>query len=313
MNRSIFEYNTLAYDSLNQKSEPNFPYDMADLESNLEKNDSTAFAKKSLLSRMYKEIDSYRLKTKPENFQMKYDNVYGIHHNYHLNENSENNISYIDEGFDGNLAKKRKIFKISKINKKIGRIKKDSALKGFHNKFSQDNIIRKIKARFLENVRLYINDQYKIYLLNKTENKKKISHWLKKVNPHVSRKIKKEENLKWFETKISEIFSENVSLRYTGNTPDMNKKKITRLIKLNEAKNVIDILNTKVEILFNKYINDEKIEGFKTLENDVEEIKNFMEKRNQENIKEYLIKYKYTAKNMKKIFIQKNARHIKSK
>ena len=38
-----------------------------------------------------------------------------------------------------------------------------------------------------------------------------------------------------------------------------------------------------------------------------------MEKTNQEKIKEYLSKYEYTAKNLKKIFRQKNSRNIKSK
>lgn len=314
MNRSIFDYNGVSNDLPYQKLEPNFSYDIIDLESNLEKTDPTSFAKKSLLNRIIKDIDSDRvIKTKPENFQTKYDSIYGINHNYHFNATSENNISYAGEEFAENLEKNRKIFKIEKINKKIGRIKKDSLVKGFHNKFSQDNIIRKIKARFMENIRLYLNEEYKIYLLKKTENKKKIVNWLKKIDPHVSRKIKKEENLKWFETKVYEIFSENVSLRYSKNTPDLNRKKIARLMKLNEAVKVIDILNTKVEILFDKYINDEKVGGFKTLENDIEEIKTFMEKRNQENVKEYLKKYKYVAKNMKKIFIQKNARNNKSK
>ena len=57
-----------------------------------------------------------------------------------------------------NNTQNQKIFDITKINKKIGRIKKYSSLIGKHNKFSEDNIIRKIKRRFLENVRLYIND-----------------------------------------------------------------------------------------------------------------------------------------------------------
>ena len=211
------------------------------------------------------------------------------------------------------LNKNRKIFKIIKINKKIGRIKSNSTLKGFHNKLSQDNIIRKIKGRFHEKLRLYINTEYRKYFFKKNKNSAKIINWLKKINPKVSRKIKKEENLKWFKSKIYEIFSENVSLRYSLYSPNSNKKKIERLISVNEAKNVIDILNTDIETFYDKYINDEKIEGFKTLKNDIEELKTYMEKTNQEKIKEYLSKYEYTAKNLKKIFRQKNSRNIKSK
>ena len=135
----------------------------------------------------------------------------------------------------------------------------------------------------------------------------------KKINPQVSRKIRKEDNLKWFESKIFEIFSENISKRYSAYIPDLNKKKISRLMKLNEATNVIDILNTNIEVLFNKYTNNKKIDGFKTLKDDIEELKKDMEKTNQENIKEYLNKYEYIAKNMKNIFIKKNTRNYKVK
>jgi len=103
------------------------------------------------------------------------------------------------------------------------------------------------------------------------------------------------------------MFHQNIQL-----IPLINRKKIERLISLNEAKKIIDILFNDIETFYIKYINDEKIEGFKTLKDDIEEIKNHMEKENQENIKEYLIKYQYIAQNMKKIFLQKNPRHYKN-
>jgi len=315
MNKDIFDYNIPPFNLPNQKLEPTFPYNNMDFDPNLEKNDTTSF-KISLLNRADKDIDLYKIKTNPDNIKMKYENFCEINYNTHLIPTNENNISFLGEDF-GEIAKglnkNRKIFKIIKINKKIGRIKSNSTLKGFHNKLSQDNIIRKIKGRFHEKLRLYINTEYRKYFFKKNKNSAKIINWLKKINPKVSRKIKKEENLKWFKSKIYEIFSENVSLRYSLYSPNSNKKKIERLISVNEAKNVIDILNTDIETFYDKYINDEKIEGFKTLKNDIEELKTYMEKTNQEKIKEYLSKYEYTAKNLKKIFRQKNSRNIKSK
>jgi hypothetical protein len=136
---------------------------------------------------------------------------------------------------------------------------------------------------------------------------------MKRISPKVSRRIKKEDNLKWFESKIFEIFSEKVSLKYSLNNPDLNKKKINKLIGLNEAKNVINILNTNVEELYYKYINNVKIDGFKTLKDDMEELEVHMESTNQENVKEYLQKYEYIAKNLKSIFLQKIARNHKKK
>ena len=64
-------------------------------------------------------------------------------------------------------------------------------------------------------------------------------------------------------------------------------------MKLNEAANVINILNTNIETIFDKYVNNEKIDGFKTLKDDIEELEKNMKKANQENIKEYLSKYEY--------------------
>ena len=71
--------------------------------------------------------------------------------------------------------KKEKIFLITKKNKRIGRIKKNSLLKGKHNKLCQDNIIRKIKGRFHEKLRIYINSEYKNYLINKNNKLSKIT------------------------------------------------------------------------------------------------------------------------------------------
>lgn len=58
-----------------------------------------------------------------------------------------------------------KIFKITKDFKGKGRIKKNTNYVGKHTKFSEDNIIRKIKRIFLDSCWNYINLLYKKYLL----------------------------------------------------------------------------------------------------------------------------------------------------
>ena len=196
------------------------------------------------------------------------------------------------------------------MNKKIGRIKKNSGLVGKHNKLSEDNIIRKVKRRFHENVRLYINREYNKYCLEKKKNAN-INNWLKKINPNISNQIKKEDNLKWFNLKISEVFSEDVSLRYASHNLDINKKNIQKILSLNEANNVKNILNTKIENLFTKYINNAKIEGFTTIKEDIKKLEKHMKESGLENIKEYLMKYEKTAKNMKDIFNKKSERKFK--
>ena len=119
--------------------------------------------------------------------------------------------------------------------------------------------------------------------------------------------------MKWFETKIYEIFSENISERYSNSSIDLNKRKILRIFKQTEANTLINILNSKIELYFDKYINDELVEGFETLKDDIEQLENTMKRTNQENINEYLEKYRYTAVNLKKIFNQKKERRIINK
>ena len=308
------------FQTSNQRLEPNFPYDSHNLESNMF---DAGFEKRFILNlnNIDKERDIYGTKIIREISQIKLCNLSDINHSSNfITNNGNNNILLYEDlipfySIENNdqSRKNKNIFKIVKINKKIGRIKKNSTVKGVHNRLSQDNIIRKIKGRFHEKLRLYINEEYRKYLFVKTGRNKKLINWLKRINPKVSRKIKKEENLKWFESKIFEIFSENISLKYSVNSLDINKKKINKLIVLNEANNVIDILNTKVEELYEKYITNEKIEGFKTLKDDIEELEIQMKNTNQENIKEYLEKYEYIAKNLKSIFFQKIARNYKSK
>ena len=218
---------------------------------------------------------------------------------FNVTKPSENSI--LPQDLKSELIKTR-------INKKIGRIKKYSSLIGKHNKFSEDNIIRKIKRRFLENVRLYINDEYKKDCISKKKNKGK-NNWLKKIDPKFSRKIKKRDNLQWFKFKIFEVFSENISLKYTSFGIDSNKQKIQNFFLTEEPNKVKDILNTTIETLFNIYIKNEKLDNFKTLNDDVKQLEKQMKELGQENIKEYLIKYEKTAKNMKMIFINKTERN----
>ena len=313
MNKQIFSskdfYN--GFNAGNQVFDPSLSFDENEFKFN--KNDNTREI--LLLNKLIKEKDYYNVQYLLGNNQLKLENYTELNNNFTLLStfysqnpyNLDNAIVPPNEQvkiYKG-IFQKEKIFNIVKINKKIGRIKKDSLLKGKHDKLSQDNIIRKIKGRFHEKLRVYINEEYKKYI-----KKRKTKNWLKKINPKVSRKIKKEENMKWFKLKIYEIFSENVSIRYSSSSPDYNKKKINNLFSLGDANDLIEILNSNVEDYFRKYVNDEKIEGFKTLKDDIKELRADMESSKQNNINEYLKKYEYTAKNLKEIFNKKNPRNI---
>ena len=202
------------------------------------------------------------------------------------------------------------IFRIDKDNKNKGRIKKNSNLKGRHNKFSEDNIIRKIKCRFLEKCRMYINNEYRKYKLKHRHHKKK-DDWIQRINPKVSRIIKRDDNLKWLKSKLYEIYSEKVSVKCSLHKPDHNKMEIQKLLKKNKAKDVISILNKSVKEMFYIFCNNIKIEGFETLDDDLKSLKEKLIKDKEYNIDIYLEKYKNVVKSFETIFIKKNSRNNK--
>ena len=207
--------------------------------------------------------------------------------------------------------KKGLIFKVKRDNKNIGRIKKNSNLIGKHDKFSEDNIIRKFKGRFHEKCRIYINNEYKRYLLNHKHDIKKVNDLLQRISPKISRKIKKEDNLKWLEMNLKQVFSENVSEKCSLYPADYNKNNISKLYEENEAKEVINILNKPVKEMLGYFINNNEIPGFDTLDKDTIELENKMKNDSEEKINNYIDKYRRTSKNFESIFINKSSRNNK--
>ena len=204
-----------------------------------------------------------------------------------------------------------RIFKILKDNKSKGRIKKNTNLVGKHNKFSEDNIIRKFKGRFQEKLRIYINYEYKKYLLNHNQEVKKMKDLIQRITPKLSRKIKKKDNLEWLKKKLYQLFSENVSDKCTLYNREHNKHEIDRIFKENKAIDVINILNKSIGEMLYKFAHNIRIDGLETLEDDMISLKEKLIKENEDNINEYLKKYKNIAMNFEKIFINKSERNDK--
>ena len=238
-----------------------------------------------------------------------------------FNGNNNNNL-FSTNSYSGNIRQNNRnlndknskiIFRIDKDNKNKGRIRKNSNLKGRHNKFSEDNIIRKIKCRFLEKCRMYINNEYRKYKLKHRHHRRQIKKddWIQRINPKVSRIIKRDDNLKWLKSKLYEIYSEKVSAKCSLHKPDHNKKEIQKLLKKNKAKDVISILNKSVKEMFYIFCNNIKIEGFETLDDDLKSLKEKLIKDKEYNIDIYLEKYKNVVKSFETIFINKNSRNNK--
>lgn len=215
-----------------------------------------------------------------------------------------------------------KIFNIQKIKKKNhikgrmkGKLKKDYIL--LHTRFSQDNIIRKIKASFIEKTMNYINKEYRKYL--KSQNIRKISRLIQRILPTESRKIKKSDNIIFFDTKLKNIFASPISRKYSLYDSNYNIRQINKLYNDNKAQNVIKILEMKVSEIFHIYSYDIKLDGFETLIDDLnsqkakmkDNDKNKMIIYSEEEINDYSNKYKYIAQHLQQIFNEKKPRKKK--
>jgi hypothetical protein len=180
------------------------------------------------------------------------------------------------------IIKNGSIFQISKESKNVkkGR-KKIGNIGGKHNKFSRDNMIRKIKAKIMSAIVSYINSNLKdIFLENELYSK----ILLQKIDQKYIRDTSVKFNIRLMDLKIKDIFSDRVSTKYLILGKNFNKKLIKRLIKSENQKYNIGILEmTFLQCLDHvsgkKYY--EKLKGleeeFKNVVNNMKETDKYIE------------------------------------
>ena len=180
----------------------------------------------------------------------------------------------------------------------MGRRRKDNQSELYstepnHTKFREDNIIHKIKIYFTNSTMIYINNKYFEYVGKKTKKR-----FLGAIKPNFTKVCTKKGNKEYLSKKIRDIFEEKLSTKCKRYSKNHNQRQIQNLIKNNEAKEIIDILNTTVKDMYEKYIGkNDTIPGY-NLENDLKKIE-------QRNGKEYAEKYKITALNLIEILNKK--------
>ena len=123
---------------------------------------------------------------------------------------------------------------------KLGRKRKSDNSKRVHNKYSDDNIIRKCKHLVLNSVMEFINEKLKL-IYNQNKLKKKLLSFDKTQKADAS----VDYNKNFLTKKLREIFSEKISTKFTNFVPENNKLIIERLT--NEEENN--------KIYFNKLFN----------------------------------------------------------
>ena len=167
-----------------------------------------------------------------------------------------------------NKILRKQIFNIEK-SKKRGRRKFGTNIssKIKHGKNSTDLIKQKIKRRFIESVKKYINNLYNRYFNLK---KRRTDNFIKKIKTNFTSLLAENKNLEYFSMTLRELLSSDLSGKYTKMDKKYNKKKIDILIQKNEAKEIIKLLNKTIKEVYEIYINN-KINEF-SLDNDLKEI-----------------------------------------
>ena len=232
------------------------------------------------------------------------ENLQILDENEQENKNKGKSKFIIKKQFNNNNNKKP-IFKIKKILK-LGRIKKNSNKKGKHDKFQRDNVIRRFKVFLMRNIYNYLNNSF-IINNNKDENNK--ANILQRISSFNSKSISKKDNIKWFNSKIKNVFSENLK-KFICFDLDYNKKVINKIIEEGKEKQTIYILNKTIKEMWFAYINDDKNNdfiGFETLKNDIIKL------RKKGETEAYINLYIKIANDFENIFNVINPRKVRRK
>ena len=210
---------------------------------------------------------------------------------------------------------------IQKFEKQKGRKKKDQKEKGSHTKYSEDNIMRKIKSNFLN---------YCYNLLNKSLADK--NTLFVRLSGNIAKNLKKDYNLDLLNTTIKDLYSNSIiSGKYIKQKKIFsikNKIIINHIFKDNKEKETIQILNlTYFELfrIFRRKILDidfelkKKIKNISILnDNNFNDIKTFLsevedQERNKnekkENIQAYIKKIQELCISYENWFLSKKGRN----
>lgn len=206
--------------------------------------------------------------------------------------NNNNKISESDSNKSTKLSNDNENQK-----KNMGRKKKEEIFKGNHTKFTDDNVIRKIKCHFLN----YINNTLNSSLINKKDAFLKLDNF-------VNENLKKDYNLQLMNQTIKEIYyNSKISSKYKKQSEDINKSLINKIyLEKNEIETIKILEQTYIE-LFNK-LKQEQLDNF-CEEIIKKEVKNGL---SEENANVYLNRIKVLCQNYKEWFEKKIGRRGKN-
>lgn len=232
--------------------------------------------------------------------------------NKNINKN-ENNITIKKTDFATKPKVKSLIFSINKINKKeikkvLGRKRNNNnknKIMGKHNKYSSDNIIRKIKVKLLDSI---------LYCLNSTfQKEKKINchttysgKIFLKIDQNIIKNINVNNMLKFLKSKIKDIFSENISKKYINYPHDYNKILIKNIYADNIYTKTISILDMTLFQCLEHFRGSKYYNELKSLEENYNMIINDFKYSGE--TEEYINKFKELVDTFEEYFKSKTPR-----
>ena len=230
---------------------------------------------------------------------------------------SNNNIKYKcqDLFFNDINPLKNSIIQIKKKEikthkKPTGRFKKESKKDGKHNKYTDDNVRKKVKHIVLKSIMKFLNIKIKA-LFNNNIGHNVLKKELLTLNKMPKFESSIEYNKMFLNKTIKEIFSENISSKFTNYQKDFNKKLIEKLINEEGDKENREYFNSLFNLTFldclkhfNKAKQIKELDGMDNIDDVLEEFNDDKEYKN--------ILY-YNIQNFDVIINNKRSRNSKKK
>ena len=173
-----------------------------------------------------------------------------------------------------------------------------------HNKYSEDNIMKKIKCLFLKYLIITINS-----LVEKYKTNKEIDYTLKKLKYKYSEHLNTKSDLELLQKPIKDMLSKEISTKCIS-PPDSNKKTIENLLK-DEKNNII--IQEILKITFSEWIylfkkkKGKLINGTKIIFKGIETVYKKIEKKNK-NDEKYISQFKKCLNKYEEWFKKKKPR-----
>jgi hypothetical protein len=200
--------------------------------------------------------------------------------------------------------------------KKCGRKRMNGNNTTEHNKFSDDNVRRKVKHLCFKYLLLFINSQIKEIYNNKI-GQGIFQKQLQTLNQSQISNAKILFNQQLLEKNLGEIFSDKVTGKLTNIPCDHNKKLIQKLINEEDIEKRIyfqKLFNVKLKDCFEHFSGNKVIDELEGMElfNEISEITSeYLEK--YEDGKDYIQQLEYYLKNYENIIKNKRSRKERSK